>query len=261
MSSSYDPRLEAQLRRAQKMELAGRLACGLAHDFNNLLQVIAACLDGLASQPGDAAQVVEHTRQASQALDMASDVVRRLAAFGRPDDEVRRPTDLNEIVDSVVGLCRPLAGSSIEVAVRYQPQALMVRVSPGQIEQALMNVCVNARDAMPNGGALNITTQAAVRRPSRLRQGYGGQALPAGSAVTTAAWAMIEVSDTGAGIPVEIQNRVFEPFFTTKARGEGSGLGLAMVGDTIRSHGGFVEFSSACGVGTVFRLFLPLCRL
>jgi two-component system cell cycle sensor histidine kinase/response regulator CckA len=250
MSSSCDPRLEAQLRRAQKMELAGRLACGLAHDFNNLLQVIAACLDGVASQPDDAAQVVQHTQQASQALDMASDVVRRLAAFGRPDDEVRRPTDLNAIVDSVVGLCRPLAGSSIDVAVRYQPQALMVCVSPGQIEQALMNVCVNARDAMPGGGALSITTQAAVRRPSRSSSGP----------TSTGAFAMVEVSDTGAGIPVEIQSRVFEPFFTTKARGEGSGLGLAMVGDTIRSHGGFVEFSSVCGVGTVFRLFLPLCR-
>jgi two-component system, cell cycle sensor histidine kinase and response regulator CckA len=249
MSSSCDPRVEAQLRRAQKMELAGRLACGLAHDFNNLLQVIAACLDGVASQPGDAAQVVEHTQQASQALDMASDVVRRLAAFGRPDEEVRRPTDLNEIVDSVVGLCRPLAGTSIDVAVRYQPQALIVCVSPGQIEHALMNVCVNARDAMPDGGALSITTQAAVRRPSRSSSGP-----------MSTAYAMVEVSDTGAGIPVEIQSRVFEPFFTTKARGQGSGLGLAMVGDTIRSHGGFVEFSSVCGVGTVFRLFLPLCR-
>lgn len=242
-----DPRLDGRLRQAQKMELAGRMATGLVHDFNNAVLVALACLDNIAEAPGDRALVRNHSLHATEALHRASEMARRLATFGRPDDGSRRLIDLNELVRASVTLASPIAGRGITVDIRCHPQPLRVHVDPGQIEQALINLCFNARDAMAEGGTLRITTRWAVRcRPS---DGAGATPAPA-------IYAMVEVSDTGCGIPPELQSLVFEPFFTTKAPGQSSGLGLSMVGETARVHGGLVEFTTN-PAGTAFRLLFP----
>ena len=150
---------------------------------------------------------------------------------------------------SAARLVRPIAGAGIDVAVTCQTGALLVRVDPGQVEQALINLCLNARDAMPDGGTLRVATGCAVRvKPDT----DGGT--PAAAAHR---YAVLEIADTGHGIPPAVQSFVFEPFFTTTPPGAGSGLGLVMVRDIARAHGGFVEFSSEPGAGTTFRFFLP----
>jgi signal transduction histidine kinase len=244
---SPDSTLEARLRQAQKMELAGRLATGLVHDFNNALLVAQACLGIIAESPGDRTKVQEQVEHAAEALGRASAMARRLATFGRPDDGSRALVDLNEIVCGTLRLVSPVMGPAIGVDVRCHQEALPVHVDPGQIEQALMNLCFNARDAMPDGGTLRITTRFAVRCRTFGEDGRGQAPV---------VYAMVEVADSGSGIPPELQSMVFEPFFTTKMVGQSSGLGLAMVGETTRAHGGLVEFTSS-PAGTAFRLLFP----
>ena len=242
-----DPRLDGRLRQAQKMELAGRLATGLVHDFNNALLVAQACLGAIAESPADSVHVREQAQHAAEALTRASGMARRLATFGRPDDGSRKLIDLNEIVRSTLKLASPVTGRDVTLDIRCHPQALPVHVDPGQIEQALMNLCFNARDAMTGGGTLRITTRFAVRCRTFGEDGRGQ---------APAVYAMVEVADTGSGIPPEVQSLVFEPFFTTKAPERSSGLGLAMVGETTRAHGGVVEFTTN-PTGTAFRLLFP----
>jgi signal transduction histidine kinase len=242
-----DAELEARLRQAQKMELAGRLAAGLVHDINNAVLVAQACLASITESPGDEAAVRDQAQHAAEALTRASSMARRLGRFGRPDDGSRRLVDLNEIVRGTLRLVSPITGPTIELDVRCHPQALPVLVDPGQIEQALTNLCFNARDAMPDGGTLRITTRFAVRCRTFGEDGRGE---------APAVYAMVEVADSGTGIPPELQSMVFEPFFTTKAADRSSGLGLVMVGETTRAHGGLVEFTSS-PAGTAFRLLLP----
>jgi signal transduction histidine kinase len=222
----------ASLREAQRLAAAGRLATGLVHDFNNALLIVTACLDQIAADPDDQAAVVEHAGLALDVVARASAIARQLSTFARPQAGGRRLSDLNEIVQAAARLIRPVAGC-VNVVVTCQPGALPVRVDTGQIEQALVNLCLNARDAMPAGGTLRLSTSGASTR-----------------------YAVIEVTDTGAGIPVEAQPFVFDPFFTTKVAGVGCGLGLAMVRDIARGHGGLVEFTSD-PAGTTFRLLLP----
>jgi signal transduction histidine kinase len=244
---SVDPRLEARLRHAQKMELAGRLATGLVHDFNNALLVAQACLAAIAESPASPESVRDQANHAAEALRRASAMARRLGKFGRPDDGSREIVDLNELVRGTLRLASPITGPAIDVDLRCHAQALPVHVDPGQIEQAVLNLCFNARDAMPEGGTLRITTRYAVRCRTFGEDGRG-------QAPTV--YAMVEVADSGTGIPPELQSMVFEPFFTTKAVDRSSGLGLAMVGETARAHGGVVEFTSS-PAGTAFRLLFP----
>jgi signal transduction histidine kinase len=242
-----DPELEARLRQAQKMELAGRLAAGLVHDFNNAVLVAQACLASITESPGDQAAVRDQANHAAEALMRASTMARRLGRFGRPDDGARRLVDLNEVVRGTLRLASPITGPTIDLDVRCHAQALSVHVDPGQIEQALLNLCFNARDAMPDGGTLRITTRFAVRCRRFGEDGRGEAPV---------VYAMVEVADSGTGIPPELQSMVFEPFFTTKAADRSSGLGLVMVGETTRAHGGLVEFTSS-PAGTAFRLLFP----
>jgi signal transduction histidine kinase len=243
-----DAYVDAQLRHAQKLALAGRLAIGLVHDFNNTLLVTRACLELMAEMPGDAGVVRDQARAACDALGRSSELARRLATFGRPDDGVRQRIDVNDIVRSSAQLVEPVAGPGVELTVCCPAHALPVDADPGQIEQAILNLCLNARDAMPNGGSLRLATHSAVRWNTR----DGGSR---GRAPVT--YAVVEVSDTGTGIPSDLQAVVFEPFFTTKASGDGSGLGLAMVRETTLAHGGLVELTSDTE-GTAFRILLPL---
>ncbi len=242
------PPIDASLREIQKLAAAGRLASGLVHDFNNVLLILTACLDRIATEPDDQAVVGDQARLALEVIERASAIARQLAAFARPRTGERRLSDLNDIVLSAARLVRPIAAGGVDVAVTCQTGALPVRVDPGQIEQAMINLCLNARDAMPDGGTLRLATGCAVRCAD---PGVGDHADAARR------YAVIEVADTGAGIPVEAQPFVFDPFFTTKVHGAGSGLGLAMVRDIARAHGGFVEFTSDPATGTTFRVLLP----
>jgi signal transduction histidine kinase len=243
-----DADVDAQLRHAQKLALAGRLAIGCVHDFNNTLLVARACLDLLAETPGDAALVRDQARAACDALSRASDLARRLAMFARPDDGNRRRIDVNDIVRSSAQLAEPVAGPGVDLTVCCPAHALVVQVDAAQIEQAILNLCLNARDAMPNGGSLRLATHSAVRWNSRDVAGRGR---------VPVTYAVVEVSDTGTGIPSDLHAVVFEPFFTTKTSGDGSGLGLAMVRETALAHGGLVELTSDAE-GTAFRILLPL---
>ena len=243
-----DERADAQLRHAQKLALAGRLATGLVHDLNNALLVAVASLDLIVEAPDQAELVREQAQAATDALRRASDLARRVAVFGRPDDGVRQEADLVNIVRSTAKLAEPAIRPFIELSVCCPAHALPVRVDAAQIEQAILNLCLNARDAMPDGGTLHITTRSVIRWVTRA-DGTRGR--------VPVTYAVVEVSDTGTGIPRHLQTQVFEPFFTTKAPGQGSGLGLSMVRETAVAHDGLVELTSDA-LGTAFRLLLPL---
>jgi len=243
------PDADPQLRRAQTLALAGRLATGLVHDFNNALLVAVASLDLIAEAAHDAALVQEQAQAASDALRRASDVARQLMIVGRPDEGSRREVDLGDIVRATTMLAEPLTRPGIELSVCRPPHALPVQVNPGQIERAILNLCLNARDAMPDGGTLHITTRTAIRWVARDDGGRGRFPVT---------YAVVDVSDTGPGIPQRLHDKVFEPFFTTKPAGQGSGLGLAMVRETVVAHGGLVELTSD-PLGTTVRILLPLC--
>jgi two-component system, cell cycle sensor histidine kinase and response regulator CckA len=243
-----DPALDPQLRHAQKLALAGVLSTGVVHDVNNALLVAVACLDLIVETPDQAAAVRDHAQAASDALRRAADLTRRVATFGRPADGVRQEVDLVGVVRDSARLAEPVLHPFIELSVCCPAHPLTVHVDAAQIEHAILNLCLNARDAMPDGGTLHITARSAIRWIPR----DGGRR---GRVPVT--YAVVEVSDSGTGIPCDLQAQVFEPFFTTKAPGQGSGLGLAMVRETALAHGGLVELTSDA-LGTSFRILLPL---
>ncbi len=230
-------RLEAQLRQAQKMEAIGRLAGGVAHDFNNLLTVINGCCELLLGmlQGQDAAHSL--TSQILEAGERAASLTRQLLAYSRR--QVLQPAvlDLNALIRGVEKLLRRVLGEDVLLETDYCLEPLTVRVDPGPMEQAVMNLAVNARDAMPQGGRLTIRTHAV--------------AAPEGP------WAGLEVADTGVGMDGDTKARIFEPFFTTKEVGKGTGLGLSMVQGFVAQSGGRVEVDSEQGIGTTFRIRLP----
>jgi PAS domain S-box-containing protein len=240
--------LERQLRQAQKMEAIGQLAGGVAHDFNNLLQVIGGYTEmALAVLPPEdkAARQLELGRGA---IGRAARLVRQLLMFGRQQVGQPETIDLNNVVADMLKMLRRLIGENIDLILKpgYKPQ--MVYADPGQMEQVIMNLCVNARDAMPDGGRVTIETS--------------GVTLDA-SFCTDHPWAhpgeyvLISVSDTGVGIPIDMQEHIFEPFYSTKEVGKGTGLGLATVYGIIHQHRGAVQVYSEAGKGATFRIYLP----
>ena len=236
-------RLEDQLRQSQKMEAVGRLAGGIAHDFNNLLMVIMGHGEllrrGLA---GDDPRLrkVQHVMGAAE---RAARLVRQLLAFSRKQVMETRVVDLNELVSEAARLLRPLLGEDVKVLTRLDPSLGPVRVDPAQFDQVLMNLAVNARDAMPAGGTLALETANLEGRAADLAAHDGYVALT--------------VRDTGHGMDAETRAQAFEPFFTTKAGRGGTGLGLSMVYRTVHLHDGTIEVESTPGHGTTFRLSLP----
>jgi two-component system, cell cycle sensor histidine kinase and response regulator CckA len=237
--------LQEQLFHAQKMEAIGRLAGGVAHDFNNVLTAILGSAELLLlDTPRDAArrEEVEIIRDAAT---RAQHLIRQLLAFS--SRQVLQPAvvDLNVLVRDVAKMLRRLIGEDVALAIESTPDLGAVRVDPGQIEQVLVNLVVNSRDAMPDGGRLTIRTDN-VDAPA----GEPGD-LPAGRYVR------LEVADTGVGMDHETLGRVFEPFFTTKTPGKGTGLGLSMVYGIVRQSGGRIAAESAPGAGTTFRIYLP----
>ena len=241
--------VDAPQRQAQSQALAGQVAARLVHDFNNTLLVAVACLAQIEDTAHEAAVVKVQAQAASEALRRAADLARRLTTLGRPTDGRREQIDLNDVVRASIRLAEPVTRPSIELSVSCPAHALPVRANAAQIEQAILNLCLNARDAMPDGGTLHVTARSSIRWMTRDESSR--RRVP----VT---YAVIEVSDTGRGIPRALQNRVFEPFFTTKGADQGTGLGLATVRETALAHGGLVELTSDT-LGTAVRILLPLC--
>ncbi|MCE9578910.1 MAG: response regulator [Deltaproteobacteria bacterium] len=239
---------EEQLRHAQKMEAVGRLAGGIAHDFNNLLSIILGYSAMVSSSLPAEDPLRADVDEIAKAGERAAELTRQLLAFSRRQVFSERIVDLNALVGGMHRMIRRLLGEDIEVV--FQPDAVhhSVLCDPGQIEQVLMNLIVNARDAMPRGGTLTIETRD-VELDESFAASHAG--------VQPGAHVMLAITDTGVGIPAEIQARIFEPFFTTKDVGRGTGLGLSTVYGIVKQSGGTIWVSSEVGRGTVFTVYLP----
>ena len=241
--------LEQQFQRAQRMEAVGRLAGGIAHDFNNLLMVIGSSAQMLQEGKDNPEKVDKFATLIRSAADKAAVLTRRLLAFSR--QQLLQPIvlPLNEVVVDICRLLPRLLGEDIEVVLGLNPDLKNIYADRGQIEQALMNLAVNARDAMPGGGKLTIET-ATVQLDTQYSKTRGVE-------VEAGEYVMLAISDTGIGMTPEVQSQIFEPFFTTKDIGKGTGLGLASVYGTVKQSGGFIWVYSELGKGSTFKLYFP----
>jgi two-component system, cell cycle sensor histidine kinase and response regulator CckA len=241
-------RLEEQFRQAQKMEAVGRLAGGVAHDFNNLLTVINGCselvFDSLPPDDPNRELLAEVRRSGER----AAGLTRQLLAFSRKQVLQPQAVNLNVLLDDLLKLLGRLIGADVELALVPDPALGLAKADPGQFEQAVINLAVNARDAMPNGGRLTIET-----RNVELDDGFAERT----PEVKSGRYVLVTVTDTGHGMDGVTRAQIFEPFFTTKGLGEGTGLGLAMVYGFVKQSGGHVEVDSEPGRGTTFRVYLP----
>jgi len=240
--------LEQQLRQAQKMEAVGRLAGGIAHDFNNILTAITGYADLLLEDLGATDPRRQDADEIHKAADRAAGLTRQLLAFSR--QQVLQPTvlEVNTLVSDLEKMLRRLLGEDVALSTRLAPTTGRVKADPGQLEQVIMNLAVNARDAMPNGGKLTLETANVDLDDAYAADHYPARAGP---------FVMLAVSDTGIGMSEETQAHMFEPFFTTKEKGKGTGLGLATVYGIIKQSGGFIWVYSEVGQGTTFKLYLP----
>jgi PAS domain S-box-containing protein len=240
--------LEDQLRQSQKMEAIGRLAGGIAHDLNNALTAIGGYAELARAQLPEGHPARADVEEVRRAAERAGSVTRQLLAFSRKQLLEPRVFDLNETVVAMGRLLSRLLGASVQVQTQISSKPIEVLGDPGQLEQALINLAVNARDAMPAGGRLTLATTREVVDEARARNCVP---MPAGE------YAVLRVSDTGHGMSPETKTRIFEPFFTTKEPGKGTGLGLSMVYGTMKQVGGFIFVDSDQGRGTTFHLFFP----
>ena len=240
--------IELQLHQAQKMEAIGNLTGGLAHDFNNLLAIVIGNLDLLSESPNRDARSKKLTKEALDAALRGADLVGRLLAFARRQPLAPEHVDTNEVVTRICELLQRTLGGTIKQALVLEAGVWPVLVDPAQFESSLINIANNARDAMPNGGTLTVATRNLV---------LASEAVAAYPGAAPGEYVVIEISDSGTGMPPNLLNQIFEPFFTTKEEGKGTGLGLSMVFGFAQQSGGLVSVASEVGVGTTFRLMLP----
>jgi len=240
--------LEEQLRQSQKMEAIGQLAGGVAHDFNNILAVMMIQTELAERVNGVPEEVQDALRELRAAAQRAAHLTRQLLLFGRRQVMQPRVLDVNEIVTSLAKMLQRVLGETVRLRLQLSDAPVVTRADPGMLEQVLMNLAINARDAMPDGGHLRIET--AHRTVGENEPRPHPEAVPG-------RYAVLAVGDTGCGIPREILPRIFEPFFTTKEPGKGTGLGLATVFSIVQQHRGWLDVRSAPGQGTRFEIFLP----
>jgi PAS domain S-box-containing protein len=240
--------LEQQLVQSQKMEAIGQLAGGIAHDFNNILTAIMGYANLLMLDIPENSPLTDHADHILSSAERAANLTRSLLAFSRKQVISPKPANLNEIVTGLDGLLRRLIGEDIELRADTDDQDVIIMADSGQIEQVLINLCTNARDAMPGGGKLNIAISTLIVKEDA----------PELVIHKPGAYALVSVSDTGSGIDERIREKIFEPFFTTKETGKGTGLGLSIVYGIIKQHNGFITVHSEPGCGTTFKLYLPL---
>jgi two-component system, cell cycle sensor histidine kinase and response regulator CckA len=242
---------ESEKLQSQKMEAIGRLAGGVAHDFNNLLAVISGYSDLLLESPGSCDSNRAKLQQIKQAANSAASLTRQLLMFSR--QQIIQPAilDLNQIVSNTEKMVRRLIKENIQFTVVLEPTLDRINADPGQIEQIILNLIVNARDAMPNGGELRIQTS---------NTGTHNDASPAGRGRPSGRFVVLEVADTGMGMDQETQAHIFEPFFTTKAVGKGTGLGLATVYGIVKQSDGHIEVQSRVGRGSSFKVYFPAVK-
>jgi signal transduction histidine kinase/CheY-like chemotaxis protein len=238
--------LNQKLRQSQKMEELGQLTGGIAHDFNNMLTVITGTIDILAEAVADKPQLAAIAKLISEAADRGAELTGHLLAFSRKQPLQPRETDISLLMLESGKLLRSTLGEHIEIETILRQEVWPALVDPSQLSSALLNLAINARDAMPGGGKLTLEASNVV-----LEESYAGGEFPPGSYV------LIAVSDTGTGIPEAIRDKIFEPFFSTKDVGKGTGLGLSMVYGFVKQSGGNIKVYSEVGHGTTFRIYLP----
>jgi len=239
---------DLQLRQSQKMEAVGQLTGGIAHDLNNILTVITGTIEILAEAVADRPELVTIAKMIDEAAERGADLTQRLLAFARKQPLQPREVDVNSLVIEASNLLRPTLGEQVEVQIMLSRDTARALIDPSQLTNAILNLALNARDAMPDGGKLTIETSNVI-----LDDSYAG----IHSEVTAGPYVLIAVTDSGHGIPAGILENVFEPFFTTKDVGKGSGLGLSMVYGFVKQSNGHIKIYSEAGLGTTVRIYLP----
>ena len=243
--------LEARLRQSQKMESVGYLAAGIAHDFNNILAVIQGHTELLSIREKLTPKGADSLHQMSEAAERAVQLTQQLLAFGRKQPTQQQAINYNDVVYRVTQMLSRLLGAQVTLGATYSPNLPMIMGDPTMMEQIVMNLSVNARDAMPNGGSLVIGTSAVnVTRAQAALTRHAREGM----------FVCLNVTDSGTGIAPDKVTRLFEPFFTTKDKGKGTGLGLATVQGIVKQHGGWIEVESVIGKGTTFKVYLPVAE-
>jgi nitrogen-specific signal transduction histidine kinase/CheY-like chemotaxis protein len=241
--------VEAQLRQAQKMEAIGNLTGGVAHDFNNLLTIMVGNLDLLLEENAEWPQIAQRVDVILEAALRGAELTRQMLAFSRRQPLQPKCIDVNALVDKTTRLLARTLGEEIRIELRKSPVPCEVNVDEAQLEAALLNIAINSRDAMPNGGTLTVAIDKVIFCNEDVTDRPG---LAAGEHIS------LKIGDTGGGIPDEIISHIFEPFFTTKETGKGTGLGLSMVYGFVKQSGGYVGVTSTPGAGTTFELCFPV---
>jgi signal transduction histidine kinase len=240
--------LEEQLRQAQKMESIGILAGGLAHDVNNLLNIIQGHACAIMTQSADPSKIIEDAQVIREAVDDVTALVQRLLTIARKTEVKFDRTDINALVRRLTKLLAGTFPNRLMISLELDPGVPNLQVDANQLNQALLNLCINARDAMPDGGSLLLRTRtlSGAELHNRFRE------------IKSERYVCISVADTGSGMAEDIKNRVFEPFFTTKETGKGTGLGLSVVYSIVSNHNGFIDVTSELARGSTFNIYLPV---